>query len=247
MATAVLPLSLRRWLRGQQIRYRLQNPRVGTIEWGDFRRIAPISPVFALDRGQAVDRYYIERFLKGNARDIRGRVLEMGDNYYTVKFGESRVSKSDVMHLVAGNPEATIIGDLTAADHIPTESFDCIILTQTLQMIYDQRAALTHLYRILKPGGVLLVTGPGIARISRREGVDPWGEYWHYTSQAAARLFAEFFPAPNVHLTVFGNVLAALGMMHGLAIQELGTSALDTLDPDYEVLVCVRAVKPLGP
>jgi len=88
-------------------------------------------------------------------------VLEIGEVTYTRRFGGDRVTKSDVLHVVEGNPEATIVGDLTNADNIPSEAFDCVILTQTLHLLYDVKTALANLYRILKPGGILLVTVPG--------------------------------------------------------------------------------------
>ena len=48
-----------------------------------------------------------ENFLAREASSIRGRVLEVGDNSYTQKFGGSRVTGSDVLHIVEGNPQAT--------------------------------------------------------------------------------------------------------------------------------------------
>ena len=244
IATAVLPAEVRRWLRAQQRRYRLQWTRVGTVEFGGLRRMTPISPVFGLDRGLPIPRYYIDQFLSAHALDIRGRVLEIGDDFYTRKFGSDRVTKSDVLHVVEGNPLATIVADLTCADNIPSDTFDCIIFVETLEMIYDVRAALRHLYRILKPGGVLLSTSDGIKKIGRREGVDDWGEYWHFTSQGVRRLFQETFSPPNVSVGVYGNVLAAVAYLHGLAAEDLRQEELDYLDEDYEILVTVRAVKP---
>ena len=147
---------------------------VGSVEFGDLRRLRPISITFGWDRGLPIDRYYIDRFIERHAADIRGRVLEIGDPGYTRKYGGDKVTRSDVLHAIPGNPQATIIADLTCADHIPSDSFDCIILTQTLQFIYDFRAALKTLYRILAPGGVLLATSHGICRISRFDMVR-WG------------------------------------------------------------------------
>jgi ubiquinone/menaquinone biosynthesis C-methylase UbiE len=69
------------------------------------------------------------------------------------RFGGERVIQSDVLHAAAGNTTATIVADLTRADHIPSETFECIILTQTLQYIYDVRAAIGTLYRILSRVG----------------------------------------------------------------------------------------------
>ena len=245
VATLVLPLGLRQWLRAQQRRLGLHRTPVGAVAYGDLRRLAPISPVFGLDRSvPTIDRYYIEGFLASHADDIRGRVLEMGDAAYTGRFGGDRVTRSDVLHYIAGNPEATMVGDLTRADHIPSDSFDCIILTQTLQMIFDVRAALHHLHRILKPGGVLLATSHGITRIARREGIDPWGEYWHFTAQSTRHLFGALFPADHFQIVTYGNVLAAAASLYGLAAADLTTQELDHCDPNFEVIVAVRAQKP---
>jgi len=111
-------------------------------------------------------------------------------------------------------------------------------------MIYDLRAALQHIYRILRPGGVVLVTCHGISKIARREGLDPWGEYWRLPTQSARRLFREIFPAPHVRVGMYGNVLTAIASLHGLAVEEMDQDELDYLDPNYEVLITVRAIKP---
>jgi SAM-dependent methyltransferase len=244
-ATAVLPVGLRQWLRAQQRRLGLHRRPVGGVAFGDLRRLSPISPVFGLDRSlPTIDRYYIEGFLARHAADIRGRVLEMGDAAYTRRFGGERVTRSEVLHAVAGNPEATLVGDLATADHIASDSFDCIILTQTLQMILDVRAALRHLHRILKPGGVLLATSHGISRIARREGVDAWGEYWHFTAQSTSHLFGELFPADHLEIATYGNVLSAAASLYGLAAADLTAPELDYRDPNFEVIVAVRAQKP---
>jgi SAM-dependent methyltransferase len=234
-------------VNAQRRRRGLQWPRTGRVAFGDLRRVSPISGAFGTDRGQPVDRYYIDRFLARHAHQIRGRVLEIGDDRYTKRFGGTRVSTSDVLHVTPGHPQATIVADLTRADHLTPALFDCIICTQTLQMIYDVRAALHHLHRLLRPGGILLATTAGIARTGRRDGVDPWGEYWHLTTQSARRLFTEIFPPDAVEVTVYGNVLAAIAFLHGLAAEELRRDELDATDPDFEVLIGIRAERPAGP
>jgi len=237
------PSSLNSWVVRQMRRHRLQWPRAGTVDFGDLRRITPVSNIFGLDRGQPLDRYYIDQFLGSNARDIRGHCLEMGDAYYIRKFGGDNVSQIDVMHVAEGNPEATIVADLTNADHVPSAAFDCIIFVQTLQMIYDANAALRTLHRILKPGGVLLLTSHGISKIGRRLGRDDWGEYWRFTTQSLEILIAENFPGAKATISSYGNVLSAVSYLHGLATEELSPAELDYHDPDYEVIVTARVVK----
>lgn len=132
---------------------------------------------------------------------------------------------------------------MTCADAIAADTFDCIVLTQTLQFIYDVRSALSHIFRILRPGGVLLATLSGISQISRYD-MDRWGEYWRFTTLSAQRLFAEFFPPECVTIEAHGNVLAAIALLHGLASSELKPVELEHHDPDYEITITVRAVKP---
>jgi SAM-dependent methyltransferase len=207
------------------------------------RRLTPISRAWGYERGLPIDRYYIERFLAAHAADIHGRVLEIKDDSYTRKFGGERVIESDVLHKEEGNPLATIVADLTCADELATGSFDCIICTQTLQFIYDVKAAIATLYRILKPGGVLLVTIPSISQISRYD-MERWGDYWRFTTRSVQRLFEAGFPATNVQTEAHGNVMTATAFLHGLASEELRQKELDYIDPDYELLITIRAVKP---
>lgn len=243
LAKRYLPPGTRNWVVRQQKRFHLQWPPTGTVRFGSFRRLTPISPIFALDRGLPIERYYIEDFLASCAQDVRGNALEMGDDFYIRKFGGDRVTKTDVMSVVDG-PGVTIVADLTSADHVPSDRFDCIIFTQSLQMIYDMQAALHTLGRILKPGGTLLLTTHGISKIGRHLGVDNWGEYWHLTSQSLDRLMRESFPGATVEIGAYGNVLTAMCALHGLASEELRREELDHKDRDFEVIVTARVTKP---
>lgn len=238
-----------RWARSRLHRWRKADyiPCAGEVDFGDFRRLTPISGKFGAERGTIIDRYYIEAFLDQFRGDVKGRVLEIGDNYYTLQFGGDKVSNSDVLHVEAGNPLATIVADLTRADDIPDDSFDCIIFTQTIQMIYDIPAGVYHLHRILKPGGVLLLATHGTGKVGRRLGKDSWCVYWRLTEDSVQRLFAEKFHAENVSVRGYGNILAATAFLYGLAAEELTPKELDTYDPDYQVLVAARAVKAARP
>jgi SAM-dependent methyltransferase len=242
-AKRYLPSGTRAWVVRQQRRYNLHWLRVGKVQFGDLYRTTPVSPIFGIDRGFPVERYYIEKFLDRHRTDVRGRCLEMGDSFYINKFGDDRVTKIDVMHVKEGNPCATIVADLTSADHVPSDIFDCIIFTQSLQMIFDMKSALRTLHRILKPGGVLLLTSHGISKIGRRLGRDGWGEYWRITTQSAERLFGETFPGAEISVGSYGNVLTSCCCLHGIVSEEIAPADLDYNDPDFEVIVTVRAKK----
>ena len=220
-----------------------QWPPVGRVRLGSLKRTRPISRNYGWERGTPVDRFYIDRFLTGYATDVRGRVLEIGDDEYTRRYGGADVTHTDVLHASPGNPQATIVADLADAPDIADAGFDCVICTQTLLLIYDVRKAVATLHRILKPGGTALVTVPGVSRICREE-ADEWGDYWRFTSDSATRLFADVFGSDNVDTTAYGNVLTATAMLHGLAAEDLKTEQLDERDRDFEVLIGVRARRP---
>src|SRR3990167_2232253 len=153
------------WYLSEKLRIHEHIPSIGKVKFGDLRRLNPVSNHWGSDRGLPVDRYYIEKFLASNTKYIMGNVLEVGDDSYTRKFGREKIIQSNILNLLEeSNPNTTIIADITSAPHIPSDNFDCIIFTQTLQLIYDFRSAIQTLYRILKPGGVLLATFPGISQ-----------------------------------------------------------------------------------
>jgi hypothetical protein len=199
----------------------------------------PVSTQFGLDRGRPVDRFYIERFLEQNKELIRGRVLEVQERTYTDWFGTA-IEQSDVLHAAPGNPEATVVGDLTTGEGIEQDAYDCIILTQTLPFIYDVRAAVHGTRTALKPGGTVLATVPGISQISREDRRD-WGDWWRFTSDSARRLFEEEYGAANVECEVHGNLVAACALLYGLAQEELTREELERRQDDYEIIVTVKA------
>jgi SAM-dependent methyltransferase len=216
--------------------------RARPASWQDLRSIEPVSRKFGTDRGTAIDRYYIEKFLDHYRGDIKGCVLEIGDRAYTTRFGGNRVTQSDVLHATSDNPHATIVGDLATGDGVSSVAFDCIILTQTLPFIFDVRQTVCHVLRALKPGGVVLATVPGISQISRYD-MDRWGDFWRFTDASVKRLFEDVFGTGNVQIEVYGNVLVACGFLQGLAAHEISTEELHHKDPDYQLLITVRAVK----
>jgi len=217
-------------------------PPVGWIRFGQLRRTQPFTRDFGNSRGLEIDRYYIEKFISEHTADIHGHVLEIKHNTYTIKYGGDRVTKSDVLHKVEGNPDATIVADLSNANHLPSNTYDAIIFTQTLQFIYDIQSTVATLHRLLKPGGILLATVSGMAQISR-EDFEQWGEYWRFTSLSVRLLFEDVFPKENVKVRSYGNVLAAISFLEGLATEDLKKKELDATDPNYELIISVRAVK----
>ena len=207
---------------------------------GTIRRTTPLSERHGYDRGTPVDRYYIERFLEEHRRDIRGRALEIKDSVYTDRFGAD-VDRRDVLDIDAANRRATIVGDLAAADGIAADQFDCFVLTQTLQFIYNVRAAIVHAHRVLRPHGVLLVTVPAAGRMSPED--KPSLDYWRFTATSCSSLFGEVFGAERITVRSYGNVLTAIAFLTGMAYEELSRRELDANDENFPVILGVRAIK----
>ena len=134
--------------------------------------VGPVSRLFGEDRGTPIDRYYIDDFLSRQQHLISGTLLEIADSHYSKKFGPN-TSKYEVLFVNDTNPNATIIGDLTKHETLPTNSIDCFICTQTFNFIYQFSDAIRGAYKVLKPGGYLLATVAGPSQISRFD-MDRW-------------------------------------------------------------------------
>jgi SAM-dependent methyltransferase len=236
----LLPLSWRRRLV-RATRW----PPVGRTDMGALRRLAPVSREWGAERGKPIDRHYIERFLGRHREDVAGRVLEVGTDMYTRTYGGDRVERSDVLHVAEQRPGVTLVADLTRGDDLPADAFDCVILTQTLQFVYDVPAALRGVHHTLKPGGILLATVPGISQISRHD-MDRWGDFWRFTTLSFRRQLEAAFPGGQVDVAAAGNVLSAVAFLHGLAAEELSAEELAHEDDDYQLLISARARKAGG-
>jgi SAM-dependent methyltransferase len=209
------------------------------MRWLVLSRNAPLSARWGSDRGTPIDRYYIERFLEGNRHSIRGRVLEVKHPLYADRFGVD-VHHTDVLDVDPANERATIVADLARADRVADDSFDCFILTQTLQFVYDLPAAIAHCHRIIRPGGVLLSTVPAVSRI---EPGSLEHEYWRFTTASCRRLFSEAFGAGNVTVASHGNVLTSISFLAGIALEELRPRQLERDDDHFPLIISVRAEK----
>jgi SAM-dependent methyltransferase len=213
-------------------------------------RLAPVAREFGYPRGRPVDRFYIEGFLARHgaapgymAGDIRGRVLEVGGSEYARAFSaEGAIEQLDVLHADDSNPEATIVADLQGCEGVPESAFDCIICTQTLHLLFDIAGAVATLHRALRPGGVVLVTAPGLTPSCTREAVR-WGDYWRLTPGSARKLFEKEFPPEAIAVETYGNLRTATAFLHGHATEDLTDAELGVHDPDFPVTIAVRATK----
>ena len=104
-------------------------------------------------------------------------------------------------------------------------SFDVILLVEVIEHLENHRIALSELARILKPGGVLILTTPNIMRLNSR---------FHFFFSGYHKTKRRFIPfdTPLVEAHRFHNypidlpILYYLCKQNGLEIERLGNSKI---------------------
>lgn len=215
-------------------RYRKENPLISMIAEMPCR---PVSRLFGTERGTAVDRYYIEKFLRENKYLIHGNCMEIAEDTYTVRYGEDRVKKAYILH-VEGTGENAVKGDLATGEGIYDEIYDCAIITQTLMFIFDIQSAARNIYRMLKKDGTALITVSGISQVSRYD-ADRWGSCYSFHEDAIRKLFVPLFGEKNVEVHSYGNVKTATALLYGLCCEDLQEEDFAEEDEDYPVIISV--------
>lgn len=207
--------------------------------WTANNNIKPLSTKFGFDRGKPIDRFWIEDFLSKNKRNIKGVCLEITDNYYTKKFGGHKVTKSDVLDIDKENKLATVVGDLRNLKNIVREGqYDCILLTHVLGLIDNLDMAVSEVYRILKPGGSVLITS---SCFSPDYGNNK--NFWRFTQEGMKYLLGKYFKSSKIEVDTYGNVLAGQFFWVGMAQEDVSTDVLEYKDNRYPCIVVARATK----
>lgn len=215
----------------------LKHP-LNSVNWGDLRTQEPLCRWWGLQRGQPIDRFYIERFLKQHATDIKGHCLEIFNDNYIQKFSNHLTKSIDVLDIDEGNSNATIFGDLAKAKTLPKNTFDCFILTQTLSHIYDAQAALKNSYTSLKRDGVLLISVPALCRYSPQP-----KDFWRFTSDSLSEMIQTETDCQNWKVSTQGNLVTSIGFLMGLCSQELEAEEFEHYDEHYPITVTARLVR----
>lgn len=204
-------------------------------EWIKRIDTKPVGKRYGSDRGGSICRYYLNEFLDTYKSVVRGRVLEVGDRYYTEKFGIG-VEESYVIHFESDDVggEFDFAGDLRDGRNIRKNFYDCIILTQVLDFVEDIRATPDILINALKPGGKLLISVSGISTICRYD-MDKYGQYWNFTDKSIRNMFTR----NNTECDVWtkGNCKVACAFLQGMSYTELSEQELQDTDEDFQVVI----------
>jgi SAM-dependent methyltransferase len=206
-------------------------------QWGNLRRTTPLSANFGFDRGTPVDRFYLHRFLDSCRSRITGRVLEVQVSSYTRTYGHD----VETAHTVDIDPRfgATYTCDLADARQIPSDTYDCFLLPNTLQHVANLSAVLRTALRVVKPGGTLLASAPLLLPL-----IPDGDDYWRLSPAGWRATLAREWEGCDVAVEGHGNSLAASAAMYGIALEELTAKELSVHDPRYPVLVTMACTKP---
>lgn len=236
------------YLSVKEERHWLSWPVIRHLRALQFRRLSP----FAQGRstGLSVIRYYWADFLEQHRADIRGTGLEVGWTATLRSFGGDALQQTDAIDLSAHSPDVRVVADLSRADHVPGDRYDCFINQFTTDVIYDIDAALYHAVRLLKPGGVLLINF-WCVDFDFHNGLDMgtgeplYMHHWFTPNQVQNILRRLELGDDDFALTVYGNLLTRMAFLMNLPAREFTKEELLTVDPGQPLLICARIVKPL--
>lgn len=266
IAKAVLPVKVRLWLRDKQrllsargkrsqmakdLARLFSLPVIRHLRCLQFRRLQPFG--VRNGRGRETDtsvvRYYWARFLEKNRSHVRGHALEIGTTKTIRHYGGQTLTQVDAIDVTAHGPEITVVADLSRADHIPSDTYDCFLNQFTMHIIYDLEAALYHSIRILKPGGVLLANFPCLSYYFPRglnmgTGTVMQLYRWFTPIQVEDFLRHAGLTELDYKIEIFGNLFSRGAYQMNIPAEELTHRELESVDLWYPLLVCVRVVKP---
>lgn len=108
---------------------------------------------------------------------IKGRLLDLGCGDLPFKDKLlAQVSCYDTLDLFPRDIEPTFTSDIQNMSIVPSENYNSAICLEVLEHIPDPLRAIHEMYRILVPGGVLIVSVPHLSRLH-----DEPHDYYRYT------------------------------------------------------------------
>jgi len=222
-------------------------PIIRHIRAIQFRRLRPFWN--GRTQGMPVVRYYWAEFLEKHRADIRGCGLEIGETKTLRKYGGETLTQAEALDLSAHSPEVKVVADLSRADHVPGDKYDCFVNQFSTAVIYDIEAALYHAIRLLKPGGVLLINFWSVD-FYFHQGLDmgtgePLYMYWWFTPIQVENMLRRLsLSGGDYEVETYGNLLTRMAFLMNLPAEELTLHELDFKDPGQPLLICARIVKP---
>jgi SAM-dependent methyltransferase len=197
--------------------------------------VLPYSRNFGFERGTPVGRHYVESFFRKHASSVRGRCLDFGDDRYRSFF--PLTSSYEVINLTPGDG-VDYVCDVHDVTSMPQAAFDSIICPQVFEHLAWPEKAAESIKRLLKPGGILLLTAPFINPVHYVP-----TDYRRFTPECLAMILEDAGLVID-EISFGGNSLVGTGSLLGMVVQDFSKRELDHKDPVYPYNVLVRAHRP---
>ena len=203
---------------------------VGRVRTPNWRFLAP-----QVYRGLSVNRALLHRQVRDNVV-VKGNVLDAGGGHRQSYLAYMNVDDAESIVALDIRPggSVSIRGSVTQMP-IKAETIDTVLCFNLLEHIYDHRAAVCELHRVMKPGAVLYGWTPFALGVHG----DPY-DYWRYTPDALQKLLHDvglsgieieacgdvFLSAydlvrPYVRGWIFGGLARASGLVLALLVTRL--------------------------
>jgi SAM-dependent methyltransferase len=118
-----------------------------------------------------------------------------------------------------------------------------LVLPQTLELILRVPEAIGEIHRVLRPGGVALITVPGISQISPYPAEAAQWSWSFYPRTLRWLLENAGFASDRVEVTGWGNLKTTVAFLAQLAESDLLPGDYAVNDDRYPLIVTARAVK----
>ena len=192
-------------------------------------------------------RWLWNRFLRRHRADVRGRGLELGDARMIAALGGERMTSCEVLDIAPG-ADVHHVADLAAAWALPDEAFDVFLNQFTIHLIADDRAALWHSLRVLRPGGTLLVNFP-CAGTAPPSGATYGAEHsmvwrWYTVPHVRAMLVELGIDSAHAAIEPLGGAAAIAAYLLGVPVEAMSRRTIEAVDEDAPLLIGARVTKP---
>lgn len=193
---------MQEWLLANRLK--IEKDLARSLDWWHFspalyaqyRTVVPLIDQYV--RGKAID-------LGCGLMPLRDLLIEKGVTYHSL---DLRPRSSEVVY----------VGDIQDMPMVPTADYDSAICLEVLEHIPCPPRAIREIYRILKPGGVAIVSVPHLSRLH-----DQPLDYFRFTIYGLRYLFEEA-GFDVLEIRVKGGIFSFLG-------HQISTLLLSTVWP----------------
>ena len=129
-------------------------------------------------------------------------------------------------------PLGSFVGLLVTAD-----LFDCFVLSQWLQFVYNIPVRNTHTCRLLCPGDLVRVAVPCVSQIAPR-----YGAATGFTQVSCDVLISEVFGMGRAAVQTYASIFMTIAFLTRTTHKELSWNKLGMQDPYYPLILGLAGV-----